>query len=184
MSKTLPLMPMATAVWLIENTTLTFEQIGDFCGLHSSVVQGIADGFMAKGVLGINPTPKQLTRDEIKRCEADPTAELSMIKRAEDMNKDAKKSQKGKYTPRARRQDKPDAIAWLLKIHPELTPAQIVRLIGTTKHTIESVKNKSHWNSQNIRAKDPVLLGLCTQAELDRVVEKAQKAQEKLSESN
>lgn len=183
MSKTLPLMPLATAVWLIEHTTLTFEQVGDFCGLHTSVVQGIADGYMAKGVLGVTPVPKQLTKEEIERCEKDTTAHLKMVKRAEEINKDAKKGQKGKYTPRARRQDKPDAIAWLLKIHPELTPAQIVRLIGTTKNTIASVKDKTHWNSQNIRPKDPVLLGLCTQAELDRVVEKAKKNQEKLENS-
>jgi hypothetical protein len=166
-----PLMPKATAVWLIENTSLTFEQIAGFCGLHSLEVQGIADGEVARGILGVDPTASgQLSLDEIQRCEKNPTLRLKMSETAVKHSTIEKRNKKvGKYTPVARRQDKPDAIAWLLKNCPEISDQQIVKLIGTTKSTIESVRSKSHWNAQSIRPKDPVLLGLCSQTELDKV---------------
>lgn len=170
---TLPLMPKATAVWLIENTTLTFEQIAEFCGMHSLEVKGIADGEVAVGIIGQDPiTSGQLTLEEIKRCESDSTARLNLSTRAKK-HLEAKKKKGARYTPVARRQDKPDAIAWLLKHCPEMTEAQITKLIGTTKNTIQAVRDKTHWNSNNIRPRDPVLLGLCTQVELDKMLEKA-----------
>jgi uncharacterized protein len=166
---TAPLMPKATAVWLIQNTSLTFEQIADFCGLHVMEVQGIADGDVARGIIGIDPIVSgQVSREEIARCEKDPSATIRLSEAALKLNSQTKQS-KSKYTPVARRQDKPDAVAWLLKNCPEMTDAQITKLIGTTKNTIESVRSKSHWNMQNIKPKDPVLLGLCSQSELDRV---------------
>ena len=162
-------MPKATAVWLIQNTSLTFEQIADFCGLHVMEVQGIADGDVARGIIGIDPIVSgQVSREEIARCEKDPSATIRLSEAALKLNSQTKQS-KSKYTPVARRQDKPDAVAWLLKNCPEMTDAQITKLIGTTKNTIESVRSKSHWNMQNIKPKDPVLLGLCSQSELDRV---------------
>ncbi len=166
---TAPLMPKATAVWLIQNTSLTFEQIADFCGLHVMEVQGIADGDVARGIIGIDPIVSgQVSREEIARCEKDPSATIRLSEAALKLNSQTKQS-KSKYTPVARRQDKPDAVTWLLKNCPEMTDAQITKLIGTTKNTIESVRSKSHWNMQNIKPKDPVLLGLCSQSELDRV---------------
>lgn len=165
----IPLMPKATAVWLVKNTGLTFEQIAAFCGLHRLEVQGIADGEVAAGISPIDPIVNgQLTKDEITRCENDPTAKLQISHGVLSMlrNQNHKKS---KYTPVARRQDKPNAIAWLLQNCPELTEPQIVKLIGTTKSSIEAIQNKTHWNIQNIKPKDPVLLGLCSQTELDRV---------------
>ncbi|MCE2991563.1 MAG: DUF1013 domain-containing protein [Candidatus Jidaibacter sp.] len=179
-----PLMPKATAVWLIENTTLTFEQIADFCGIHYLEVQGIADGDVAKGISGVDPiVAGQLTREELERCEKDPSAKLKLSESAAKFNyAQSKNSTKGKYTPVARRQDKPDAVAWILKNCPEISDAQIVKLIGTTKNTIESVRSKTHWNSQNIKPKDPVLLGLCSQSELDKIHSQARKKAE-LNES-
>jgi hypothetical protein len=175
-----PLMPKATAVWLIENTKLTFEQIADFCGLHPLEVQGIADGEVAKGIVGTDPvTNGQLSMDEIKRCEKDENAKLTMEEAAKKFITSEKKPKKGgKYTPVARRQDKPDAIAWLLKNCPEINDSQIVKLVGTTKSTIEAVRTKTHWNSPNIKPRDPVLLGLCTQVELDKIYEIAKKRAE------
>ncbi|MDF3047087.1 MAG: hypothetical protein K0R73_205 [Candidatus Midichloriaceae bacterium] len=173
-------MPKATAVWLIENTTLTFEQIADFCGVHYLEIQGIADGEVAKGISGVDPIVSgQLTREEIERCEKDSTSRLRLSESAAKFNyAQSKQSTKGKYTPVARRQDKPDAVAWILKNCPEISDAQIVKLIGTTKNTIESVRSKTHWNSQNIKPKDPVLLGLCSQSELDKVHSQARKKAE------
>lgn len=173
-------MPKATAVWLIDNTTLTFEQIGEFCGLHPLEIQGIADGEVAKGIIGVDPiTNGQLTADEIKRCESDSATALKLSEEAVKHLVVEKKAKKGgKYTPVARRQDKPEAVAWLLKNCPELADSQITKLIGTTKNTIDSIRNKTHWNSQNINPKDPVLLGLCKQTELDRVYESAKKKAE------
>ena len=175
-----PLMPKATAVWLIENTTLTFTQIAEFCGLHLLEVQGIADGEVAKGIIGVDPvTSGQLTREEIARCEDDETARLKLAEVAIQHHVTEKKQKKtSKYTPVARRQDKPDAIAWILKNCPEINDPQIVKLIGTTKSTIDSVRSKTHWNSQNIKPRDPVLLGLCTQTELDRLYEQAKRRAE------
>lgn len=173
----LPLMPKATAVWLIENTTITFEQIADFCGLHPLEVKGIADGEVAKGIVGVDPIMSgQLTEEEIKRCEKDQNAKLKLAESAvKHMQTESKKKKGSKYTPVARRQDKPDAIAWLLKNCPELSDAQIVKLIGTTKSTVSAVKNKTHWNTTNIKPKDPVLLGLCSQIELDKIYDLVKK---------
>lgn len=171
---TLPLMPKATAVWLVENTALTFDQIAGFCGLHPLEVQGIADGEVAVGIIGQDPVRAgQLSREEIERCEGDSTAALvldSEVAKHIESTKNSKK--KSRYTPVARRQDKPDAIAWLLKHCGGLPDAQIAKLIGTTKNTIQAVRDRSHWNISNISPRDPVLLGLCTQTELDRAVAK------------
>jgi uncharacterized protein len=164
----LPLMPKATAVWLIENTALTFNQIADFCGMHELEVKGIADGEVAQGIMGQDPIMTgQLTRDEITKCENDKTAKLRMSHSVADGLISKKKA---KYTPMARRQDKPDAIYWFVKNCPEVEDKKIIKLIGTTKTTIDAIRDRSHWNMQNIRPRDPVLLGLCTQTELDRVV--------------
>jgi len=172
------LMPKATAVWLVQNTTLTFEQIAEFCGLHSLEVQGIADGEVAIGIVGLDPTVNgQLTKEEIVRCEADPSAHLKMEKPTIPLP--APRTKGPRYTPVAKRQDKPDAVAWLVRHHPELTDAQISKLIGTTKQTIAAVRDRSHWNFANLRPRDPVLLGLCTQSDLNAVVLRARKALEK-----
>ncbi len=174
----LPLMPKATAVWLIDNTGLSFEQIADFCGLHMLEVQGIADGEVAMGIQGLDPvTAGELTREEIVRCEAEPKAKLTMAK--SDLPQPVKRTKGPRYTPVAKRQDKPDGIAWLVRHHPELKDSQIARLIGTTKTTIQAVRERTHWNSPNIRPRDPVLLGLCGQVDLNAAVEKARKAAEK-----
>lgn len=173
-----PLMPKATAVWLVDNTTLTFEQIAEFCGLHPLEVQGIADGEVAIGIQGLDPlTNHQLTKEELERCQADSTARLKMAE--QDLPQPVKRTKGPRYTPVAKRQDKPDGIAWLVRHHPELKDSQIAKLIGTTKNTIQSVRDRSHWNSPNIRPRDPVLLGLCNQADLNQAVEKGRKAAEK-----
>ena len=173
-----PLMPKATAVWLIDNTTLNFDQIAAFCELHPLEVQGIADGEVAIGIQGMDPvTNGQLVREEIERCEKDPTARLRMA--TSDLPQPAKRTGGPRYTPVAKRQDKPDGIAWLLRHHPEIKDSQIAKLIGTTKTTILAVRDRSHWNSPNIRPRDPVLLGLCSQSELNIIVEKARKAAER-----
>ena len=164
-------MPKATAVWLIENTSLTFKQIAEFCNMHILEVHGIADDEVARGIAGIDPvTTGQLTREEIGRCEKDPDSILQMSSALIEVLA-FEKRKKGRYTPIARRGDKPDAIAWLLKSHPELVDSQIIKLIGTTKHTIESVRYKTHWNYLNIKPKDPVLLGLCSQTDLNNMCE-------------
>ncbi len=168
---TLPLMPKATAVWLVENTSLAFEQIADFCGMHILEVQGIADGEVSSGIIGKDPiTSHQLTREEIERCEANPKAKLKLITATEVYIKDKKKQKTSRYTPVARRQDKPAAVAWILKHCPDVTDLQITRLIGTTKTTIAAIRNKTHWNYSNITGKDPVLLGLCSQNDLDTLM--------------
>jgi hypothetical protein len=162
-------MPKATAVWLVENTSLTFEQIAEFCGMHALEVQGIADGEVAVGIMGADPLASgQLDRAEIERCEKDPSAHLQLAGTARQYVQT--KSKGARYTPVARRGDKPDAISWLIKHFPALPDSQIVKLIGTTKSTIKAVREKSHWNSQNIKPRDPVLLGLCTQTHLDAAV--------------
>jgi hypothetical protein len=173
-----PLMPKATAVWLVDNTTLTFDQIADFCGLHRLEVQGIADGEVAIGIQGLDPVANsQLTREEIEASEKDASRPLKILKL--DLPEPAKRTKGPRYTPVAKRQDKPDAIAWLLRHHPELKDSQIAKLIGTTKTTIQAVRERSHWNSPNIRPRDPVLLGLCGQGELNLTVEKARKVAER-----
>lgn len=169
---TLPLMPKATAVWLVDNTSLTFKQIADFCGMHDLEVKGIADGEVAQGIRAIDPIAAGcLTREEITRCEQDSKAKLIIIEKKLPKIT-VKGGKKAKYTPIARRQDKPDAIYWLVKNYPEITDAQIAKLIGTTKTTIEAIRNKDHWNIKNIRPRDPVLLGICSQGDLNKVVEK------------
>jgi len=170
-----PLMPVATAVWLVANTSLTFEQIADFTGLHTLEISAIADGQMAVGMNGNDPIiAGQLTQEEIKRCQDDPSAKLCEVKPTIDVERRAKGA---KYTPLSRRQDKPYAIAWLLKYRPELSDSQIVRLVGTTKQTIECVRDRTHWIFENIKYLDPVIIGLCTQVELDIEVSKTNKTQ-------
>ncbi len=170
----LPLMPKATAVWLVENTTLTFEQIADFCGMHPLEIQGIADGEVSSGIIGQDPTSNgQLALESIRAAEADENAKLELAGNARQYIQT--KAKGGRYTPVARRADKPDAISWLIKNFPDLTDAQIVKLIGTTKNTISAVRDKQHWNHSNIKPRDPVLLGLCTQTHLDMAVAKASK---------
>jgi hypothetical protein len=169
------LMPKATAVWLIDNTGLSFEQIGAFCGLHPLEVQGIADGEVAIGIVGQDPIANgQLTAEEIKRCEEDGAANLKMAK--SDIPQPLTRTKGPRYTPVSKRQDKPDAVAWLIRHHPELSDAQISRLIGTTKQTIAAIRDRSHWNTANLRPRDPVLLGLCTQTDLNAAILKARKA--------
>ncbi|HET6160466.1 MAG TPA: cell cycle transcriptional regulator TrcR [Dongiaceae bacterium] len=169
------LMPKATAVWLVENTTLSFEQIAAFCGLHPLEVQGIADGEVAIGIIGTDPTTNgQLTADEIKRCEGDPAGRLQAAKVSIPLPQTRTKGPR--YTPVSKRQDKPDAVAWLVRHHPELSDAQVSKLIGTTKQTIAQVRDRTHWNTANLRPRDPVLLGLCTQTDLNAAILKARKA--------
>lgn len=168
-----PLMPKATAVWLLDNTTLTFEQVGDFCGMHPLEIQGIADGEVATGIIGQNPMDTQeLTKEEIEKGEADENYRLQMCEKAMQHLKMNKSKKGARYTPIARRQDKPEAIAFIIKNHPYIPDSQIVKLIGTTKKTIDSIRERSHWNIANIKPKDPVLLGLCMQTSLDKVAEK------------
>lgn len=170
----LPLMPKATAVWLLDNTTLTFEQIGTFCGLHKLEVQAIADGEVAAGIIGLNPIMNgQLTAEEIQRCEKDSRAHLKMSKT--DLPQPVVRAKGPRYTPVSKRGDKPDGIAYLVKNHPELQDAQIARLLGTTKDTIAKVRDKSHWNAANIKPRNPVLIGLCKQIDLDAALKRAQR---------
>ena len=166
-----PLMRKATAVWLLDNTTLTFRQIASFCGLHELEVSGIADGEVASGIRGIDPIiNSQLTAEEIKRCEADEQLDLQLFKNPAAVGE--KKSRGPKYTPLSKRQDKPAAIAWLVKFHPEITDGQISKLIGTTKNTIKAIRERTHWNINNLTPTDPVILGLCKQLELQKILDK------------
>lgn len=166
----LPLMRKATAVWLVENTALTFKQIADFCGLHELEVQGIADGDVAAGIIGQNPIfSGQLTEEEVKRCEAEPDSSLK-LNHTPDMDVKVPGKKTGKYTPIARRQDKPDGIAYLLKYYPEITNLQVKKLIGTTDAMIDSIRTRSHWNMKNIKPRDVVLLGLCSQSQFNEIV--------------
>lgn len=168
-----PLMPKATAVWLVENTSLSFEQIATFCGLHQLEVRGIADGEVAQGVRGLDPVGAgMLSRDEIKKGEAEPKHRLQLTKSVASEVKPLKRKEP-RYTPLSKRQDRPDAIAWLLRHHPEIPEAQLCKLLGTTKATVQAVRDRTHWKSQEIRPRDPVLLGLCTQLELDDAVLRA-----------
>ncbi len=167
------LMPKATAVWLVENTALTFEQIAEFCGLHPLEVRGIADGDVARDIRGADPIMNgQLTHEELDKAQADASYRMkAVVSRHAELLKPTKKTPR--YTPVSRRQDRPDAIMWFVKNHPEVTDAQISKLLGTTKSTIESVRGRTHWNSANIKPVDPVTLGLCGQIELDAVIRKA-----------
>lgn len=173
-----PLMPKATAVWLVENTVLTFEQIADFCGLHALEVQAIADEEVAVGMQGIDPIANgQLTREELERCEADPNTRLDIAET--NIPQPSARGDGPRYTPVSKRQDKPDAIAWLLRHYPEISDAQIGRLIGTTKPTINQIRDRTHWNTPNLRPRSPVELGLCKQDDLNTALEKAQKTAER-----
>jgi hypothetical protein len=167
------LMPKATAVWLVDNTSLTFEQIADFCGLHPLEVKGIADGEVARDIRGADPIANgQLSRDELDRAEKEDRYRMKAQKsRHAELLKPVKKAPR--YTPVSRRQDRPDAIAWFLRNHPEVADSQVARILGTTKATIDQVRNRTHWNSANIKPVDPVTLGLSTQLELDAIVRKA-----------
>jgi hypothetical protein len=167
------LMPKATAVWLVDNSSLTFEQIADFCGLHPLEVKGIADGEVARDIRGADPISNgQLTREELDHAQADPSYRMKAQKsRHADMLKPQRKG--SRYTPVSRRQDRPDAIAWFVRNHPEVTDAQISKVLGTTKSTIDQVRNRTHWNATNVKPVDPVSLGLVTQLELDALVKKA-----------
>ena len=163
---TQPLMPKATAVWLIEKTALTFDQVADFVGMHPLEVQAIADGEVAQGIIGYDPVSnKQLTRDEIVRCDAAPSARLVMAKPSIELPKMRGKG--ARYTPVAKRNDRPDGIAYLLRNYPLLPESAVGKLLGTTKDTIQKVRDRTHWNSANIKARDPVILGLCTQQALN-----------------
>ena len=170
-----PLMPKATAVWLVENTSLTFDQIADFCGLHPLEVQAIADGEVAIQMQGLDPVANgQTTAEEIERAQADPDARLKLSEQA--VPQQFVKHKGPRYTPISKRQDKPDAIMYLLRSHPELSDGQISKLIGTTKPTIAAVRDRTHWNSPNIKPRHPGGLGLCTMEELDRAVSRALRA--------
>ena len=173
MSDRKPLMPKATAVWLVENTSLSFEQIAEFCGLHVLEVKGIADGDVAQGIKGLDPvTSNQLTRDEIEAAEKDPAHPLRLAEPKVVMPETP--SKRGpRYTPVSRRHDRPNAVLWLLRNHPELKTSQIMRLVGTTKPTIAQIKDRTHWNSPNLVPQDPVTLGRCSQIDLDNEVKKA-----------
>jgi uncharacterized protein len=164
------LMPKATAVWLVDNTSMTFEQIADFCNLHPLEVKGIADGEVARDIRGADPIANgQLTREELDKAQTEPTYRMKAQKsRHAELLKPVKKAPR--YTPVSRRQDRPDAIAWFVRNHPEVTDAQIAKTLGTTKATIDQVRDRTHWNSANIKPVDPVTLGLVTQLELDALV--------------
>ncbi len=167
-----PIMAKATAVWLVDNTTLSFKQIADFCGLHELEVQGIADGDVAAGVRGFDPiTNNQLTQEEIDAAEKDPLHKLQLKFNAAAVGEEKRRGPR--YTPLSKRQDRPAAILWLVKFHPELSDGQISKLVGTTKPTIQSIRERTHWNISNIQPVDPVALGLTKQTELDAAVQKA-----------
>tara|TARA_B100000579_G_C22598495_1_gene741506 strand:+ start:258 stop:827 length:570 start_codon:yes stop_codon:yes gene_type:complete len=169
-----PLMPMATAVWLVENTTLTFKQIADFCNLHEVEIQGIADGEVAKGIVGYNPIiAGQLTKEEIELSSKDDSRPLKINNynlEISDSNERIKK-----YVPLSKRQDKPDSALWLIRQHPTLKDSQIAKLVGITKNSVLAIRNKSYWNYNNLNAKDPVAIGLFTQKDLQENLEKAER---------
>ena len=172
----LPLMPKATAIWLVENTSLSFRQIANFCGMHELEIKGIADGEVGAGIKGLNPiTNNQLTKEEIDRCSNDSDLKLQIITN-EISAKTEQSKQKKKYTPLSKRQDRPDAVYWLIRNHPELKDSQVARLVGSTKSTIDAIRNRTHWNMANIRPQDPIGLGLCRQIELDEAIAKAERS--------
>ena len=174
-----PLMPKATAVWLVENTALTFDQIAEFCNLHPLEIKGIADGDVAQGIRGMDPIMSgELTRLELEAAEINSEHTLKLNQTIVELPEITTKKQK-KYTPLSRRQDRPTAIAWLVRNHPELKDSEVIRLVGTTKSTIESIRNRTHWNIGNIQPQDPVVLGLCSQIDLDKLVLRASKRVER-----
>ena len=169
-----PLMPMATAVWLVENTTLTFKQIAEFCNLHEVEIQGIADGEVAKGIVGYNPIiAGQLIKEEIELSSKDQSRPLKINNYSLDISEDNRKIKK--YIPLSKRQDKPDSALWLIKQHPILKESQIAKLVGITKNSVTTIKNKSYWNFNNLNSKDPVAIGLFSQKELQEALEKAER---------
>lgn len=173
---TLPLMPKATAIWLVDNTSLSFKQIASFCGMHELEIKGIADGEVGIGIKGLNPiTNNQLSKEEIDRCSSDPSLDLEIIVNEASIKTD-QSNKKNKYTPLSKRQDRPDAVYWLIRNHPELKDSQIARLVGSTKSTIDGIRNRTNWNMNNIRPQDPVGLGLCKQIELDEALAKAERS--------
>ena len=172
----LPLMPKATAIWLVDNTSLSFRQIGDFCGMHELEIKGIADGEVGVGIKGLNPiTSGQLTKDEIDRCADNEDESLKIIEN-EISEKTEQSKKKKKYTPLSKRQDRPDAVYWLIRNHPELKDSQVARLVGSTKNTIDAIRKRTHWNMSNIRPQDPIGLGICRQVELDEALAKAERS--------
>jgi hypothetical protein len=176
---TLPLMPKATAIWLVENTALTFKQIADFCGMHELEIKGIADGEVGMGIKGLNHmSTNKLTKEEIEVATNDPEHSLELIQNEITLQTERDPKQK-KYTPLSKRQERPDAISWLLRNHPELKDSQIAKLVGSTKNMVVSIKTKANWNMSNIRPQDPVGLGLCKQIDLDDALEKAERSQKR-----
>lgn len=174
MSQHRPLMPKATAVWLVVNTGLSFDQIAEFCGLHPLEVKGIADGDVAQGIKGMDPvTNGQLTREEIARGETDHAYKLRLAESKVELPLQAQTRKGPRYTPVSRRHDRPNAVLWLLRNHAELKDSQLMRLVGTTKPTIAQIRDRTHWNSSQLTPQDPVTLGLCSQIDLDAEVKKA-----------
>ena len=170
-----PMMPKATAVWLVENTALSFDQVADFCKLHPLEVKAIADGDSAQGIKGLDPVlTGQLSREEIVKGEADPNHRLKLLEPKVRLP-ETKRKKGPRYTPVSRRQDRPNAILWLVRNHPELKDSQIMRLVGTTKATIAAIRERTHWNASNLQPMDPVTLGLCSQIDLDLEVQRAAK---------
>ena len=166
-----PFMPKATAVWLVENTKISFKQIADFCNLHELEVKGIADGDVAKGIKAYNPIlAGQLTREEIEACSKDSNRMLAINIKTLDIKKERKKP---RYVPLSKRQDRPEAVSWLIKSYPQLSDGQIAKLVGSTKNTVSLIRNKSYWNSSNLSSKDPVVSNLCTQIDIKNAVDKA-----------
>jgi hypothetical protein len=175
MAQAAPLMPKATAVWLVENTALSFDQVAEFCKLHPLEVKAIADGDAAQGIKGLDPVQTgQLSREEIEKAEGEPDYRLKLLDPKVRLPV-AKRKKGPRYTPVSRRQDRPNAILWLVRNHPELKDAQIMRLVGTTKSTIQSIRERTHWNAQTLQPMDPVTLGLCSQIDLDLEVHRAAK---------
>ena len=173
-----PFMPKATAVWLVENTTLTFRQIAEFCNLHELEIKGIADGDVAKGIKAYNPIlAGQLSRDEIELCSKDPSKKLSLLKKLDEV--EVKERKKPKYTPLSKRQDRPDAILWLCKNYSELNDGQISKLVGSTKNTVSLIRKRSYWNFSNLKPRDPVILSLCSQDTFQKALDKAKRRVER-----
>ena len=179
-------MPMATAVWLVENTTLTFKQIANFCNLHELEVKGIADGDVAKGIKAYNPIlAGQLTREEIELCSKDHQRSLKLSKKNQEVVVVSKERKKVKYTPLSKRKDRPDSVLWLVKNFSQLSDGQVAKLVGSTKGTVGLIRNRTYWNLSSLTAKDPVILGLCSQLQFENAVEKADrrvKREKKLKE--
>tara|TARA_B100000575_G_C22870981_1_gene508224 strand:- start:132 stop:716 length:585 start_codon:yes stop_codon:yes gene_type:complete len=173
-----PFMPKATAVWLVENTTLTFKQIAKFCNLHELEVKGIADGDVAKGIKAYNPIlAGQLSREEIELCSKDPSKNLNLLKKIDEV--EVKERKKPKYTPLSKRQDRPDAILWLCKNASDLTDGQISKLVGSTKGTVSLIRKRTYWNFSSLKPRDPVTLSLCTQESFQKSLEKAKRRVER-----